>query len=74
MANDTENSHEGYAPFDLFPYNPSQPPAFAFVAMFAIAAILHIGAMIPYRSFFPIPMIIGSGSKSHACYTLAPKY
>jgi hypothetical protein len=61
MANST-NTTEGYAPFDLYPYNPAQPPAFAFLGLFAAAGFLHIIFMFPYRAAFPIPMIIGSGS------------
>jgi hypothetical protein len=62
MANDTETT-KGYAPFDLYPYNPTQPPAFAFLGLFGAVCIFHLVAMIPYRSFFPLPLIIGCGSR-----------
>lgn len=62
MANDTQTP-EGYAPFDLYPYNPSQAPAYAFLGLFAAAGIAHFIMMFPYRSAFPIPMVIGCGSK-----------
>ncbi|KAH7180274.1 hypothetical protein DER46DRAFT_631202 [Fusarium sp. MPI-SDFR-AT-0072] len=61
MTNDTQTP-EGYAPFDLYPYNPSQGPAYAFLGLFGAAGIAHFIMMFPYRSAFPIPMIIGCGS------------
>ncbi|RBR08941.1 uncharacterized protein FIESC28_10121 [Fusarium coffeatum] len=60
MANDT-STPQGYAPFDLYPYNPSQAPAYAFLGLFAAVGIAHFIMMFPYRSAFPIPMIIGCG-------------
>lgn len=62
MSSNTTDT-PGYAPFDLFPYNPSQPPAYAFLGVFGVAGILHLAAMVPYRSFFPLPMIVGCGSE-----------
>ncbi|KAL2208134.1 RTA1-domain-containing protein [Sarocladium strictum] len=67
MANDTDTP-KGYAPFDLYPYNPSQPPAVAYMAMFGIIGVLHLVAMIPYRSWFPLPMIIGCAMQTGAYY------
>ncbi|KAH7219670.1 hypothetical protein DER44DRAFT_713795 [Fusarium oxysporum] len=66
MANDTQTP-EGYAPFDLYPYNPSQGPAYAFLGLFGAAGIAHFIMMFPYRAAFPIPMIIGCGSTWPAC-------
>ncbi|KAF5677107.1 sterol regulatory element-binding ECM22 [Fusarium circinatum] len=57
---------EGYAPFDLYPYNPSQGPAYAFLGLFGAAGIAHFIMMFPYRSAFPIPMIIGCGMEAAA--------
>ncbi|CAG1969776.1 unnamed protein product, partial [Fusarium graminearum] len=65
MANDTQTP-EGYAPFDLYPYNPSQAPAYAFLGLFAAAGIAHFIMMFPYRSAFPIPMVIGCGMEATA--------
>ncbi|KAG9252232.1 RTA1 like protein-domain-containing protein [Emericellopsis atlantica] len=65
-SNDT--TPKGYAPFDLYPYNPAQPPAYAFLAIFGIAAVLHLAAMIPYRSWFPLPMIVGCGMEAAGYY------
>jgi hypothetical protein len=62
MTNSTETP-QGYAPFDLYPYNPSQGAAYAFLAFFAMTGVAHFIMMFPYRSAFPIPMIIGCGSK-----------
>lgn len=64
-----DNTTAGYAPFDLYPYNPSEPPAFAFLAMFAATGISHMVAMVIYRCIFPIPIVIGCGSKLK-CYFL----
>ena len=66
MANDTQTP-KGYAPFDLYPYNPSQGPAYAFLGLFGAAGIAHFIMMFPYRAAFPIPMIIGCGSTWPAC-------
>jgi hypothetical protein len=54
---------DGYTDQPLYPYNPSETAARAFLAMFAIAGFLHLIFMFPYRAWFPIPMIIGSASK-----------
>ncbi|KAL1639588.1 hypothetical protein SLS58_007788 [Diplodia intermedia] len=59
---------EGYAPFNLYPYNPAKPPAFAFLGMFGVIAVAHLVMMIPYRSFFPLPLIIGCGMEAAAYY------
>ncbi|KAF4971616.1 hypothetical protein FSARC_1615 [Fusarium sarcochroum] len=67
MANSTDTP-QGYAPFDLYPYNPSQAPAFAFLGLFGVVCVLHVVAMIPYRSFFPFPLIIGCGMEAAAYY------
>ncbi|KAG5793113.1 hypothetical protein H9Q69_007851 [Fusarium xylarioides] len=65
MSNNTQTP-EGYAPFDLYPYNPSQGPAYAFLGLFEAAGIAHFIMMFPYRSAFPIPMIIGCGMEATA--------
>ncbi|KAF5573270.1 sterol regulatory element-binding ECM22 [Fusarium pseudocircinatum] len=65
MTNNTQTP-EGYAPFDLYPYNPSQGPAYAFLGLFGAAGIAHLIMMFPYRSAFPIPMIIGCGMEATA--------
>ncbi|KAH7002933.1 RTA1 like protein-domain-containing protein [Fusarium venenatum] len=67
MSNSTETP-KGYAPFDLYPYNPSPSAAYAFVALFGISGIAHFIMMFPYRSAFPIPMIIGCGMEATAYY------
>ncbi|KAH6972486.1 RTA1 like protein-domain-containing protein [Ilyonectria sp. MPI-CAGE-AT-0026] len=66
MASNATNTTKGYAPFDLYPYNPGEGPAFAFLGLFAAAAAVHFVLMFPYRSAFPIPMIIGAGMESAA--------
>lgn len=54
---------DGYADQDLLPYNPSETAAYAFTALFAIAGVIHLVLMFPYRAWFPIPMIIGTASE-----------
>ncbi|KXJ87130.1 RTA1 like protein-domain-containing protein [Microdochium bolleyi] len=67
MANETDTP-KGMAPFDLYPYNPAQAPAFTYMVLFGIIAIVNIVVLIPYRSWFPIPLIIGCGMETAAYY------
>ncbi|QGI90661.1 hypothetical protein CEK26_001876 [Fusarium fujikuroi] len=69
MTNNTQTP-EGYAPFDLYPYNPSQGPAYASLGLFGAAGIAHFIMMFPYRSAFPIPMIIGCGTPPFLAATI----
>jgi hypothetical protein len=62
------NAPDGYAPFDLYPYNPAVAPAYAFCALFGIAALVHVATMFPYRIWFPLPLAFGCCSK----YTTFP--
>ncbi|OSS43601.1 hypothetical protein B5807_11803 [Epicoccum nigrum] len=59
---------DGYTDQPLYPYNPSETAARAFLAMFAIAGFLHLIFMFPYRAWFPIPMIIGSAMEAGSYY------
>ncbi|KAF2621293.1 RTA1-domain-containing protein [Macroventuria anomochaeta] len=59
---------DGYTDQPLYPYNPSDTAAYAFVAMFAIAGLLHLVLMFPYRAWFPIPMIIGTAMEAGSYY------
>ena len=43
----------------FYPYNPSQPPAYAFMALFAIATLAHIIYMFPLRAWYFITFILG---------------
>lgn len=47
------------APFDLYPYNPSATPAWVFVVLFGIGAVVHFVLMFPLRAWFFIPLILG---------------
>ncbi|KAI0168401.1 RTA1 like protein-domain-containing protein [Pestalotiopsis sp. NC0098] len=67
MSN-SPNSTAGYAPFDLYPYNPSQPPAYAFLGLFGLAAVVHLVLMIPYRAWFPLPMVLGCAMEAAGYY------
>jgi hypothetical protein len=52
-------SQRGEADFDLYPYTPSATAGYAFLVMFAIGGLTHFVMMIPLRSWFFIPFILG---------------
>ena len=54
----------GDADFDLYPYTPSQSAGYAFVALFGIGAIVHLIMLVPLRSWFYIPFVLGCVGKS----------
>ncbi|KAI5456944.1 RTA1 like protein-domain-containing protein [Mariannaea sp. PMI_226] len=62
------HSQQGYAPFDLYAYNPSQVLALAFLVLFSLLCIFQLAAMIKYRSIFPCPLFIGCGMEAAAYY------
>jgi hypothetical protein len=49
----------GEANFDLFPYNPSAPAGYAFLAIFGVMAAVHVVLMIMYWSWYFIPFLLG---------------
>lgn len=49
----------GTADFDLYPYTPSAPAGYAFLAIFAIAAGVHFVLMMWTRNWFFVPFILG---------------
>ena len=53
----------GQADFDFYPYNPSRPGGWTFCILFAIATLVHLGYVIPYRSWFFIPFTLGCAGK-----------
>ncbi|KAF2852505.1 RTA1-domain-containing protein [Plenodomus tracheiphilus IPT5] len=70
---DSMNAHSilprrGEADFDLFPYVPSAPAAWAFVVLFAISAVVHFVLMIMFRSWYFIPFILGCAGESAGYY------
>lgn len=42
-----------------YPYNPSLPAAYGFMAAFAIATVVHIIYMFPLRTWYFINFILG---------------
>ncbi|KAL4819541.1 putative RTA1 domain protein [Aspergillus spinulosporus] len=44
---------------EFYPYNPSLPAGYAFMAIFAIATLIHFFLMIPYRAAYFIPFVLG---------------
>jgi hypothetical protein len=51
------------ADFDLYPYTPAAAPGWAFLVMFAIAGGVHLVSMIPLRSWYFVPLILGCAGK-----------
>lgn len=43
----------------FYPYTPSKPAALAFVALFGIATLAHLVAILLFRPWFFIPLILG---------------
>ncbi|KAF4499364.1 hypothetical protein FAGAP_4452, partial [Fusarium agapanthi] len=54
MTNNTQTP-EGYAPFDLYPYNPSQGPAYAFLGLFGAAGHCPLHYDVPLSISLPDP-------------------
>jgi hypothetical protein len=52
-------TERGLAPFDLYPYNPSNIAGWVFVIIFGVGAAAHSVLMFPLRSWFFIPFILG---------------
>jgi hypothetical protein len=55
---------EGEADFDFYPYNPSNIAGYIFMALFAVGSVVHLGYIIPYRTWFCIPFLLGCIGKS----------
>jgi hypothetical protein len=49
----------GEADFDLYPYHPSATAGYVFLVLFALGGLTHFIMMIPLRSWFFIPLILG---------------
>jgi hypothetical protein len=56
---DTALFPRGEADFDFYKYNPSRPAGWTFCILFAIATVVHLGYIVPYRSWFFIPFTLG---------------
>lgn len=54
----------GEADFDFYTYNPSRPAGWTFCILFAAATLVHLGYIIPYRSWFFVPFTLGCAGKS----------
>jgi hypothetical protein len=54
----------GQADFDFYKYNPSRPAGWTFCILFAVATVVHLGYIIPYRSWFFVPFTLGCAGKS----------
>ena len=61
----TSNSTvSGEAPFDLYPYVPSEVAAYIFVVLFGSGALIHFFLLCRFRSPFFLPFFLGCISKS----------
>ena len=49
----------GEADFDLYPYTPSAGAGYAFLILFAIGGLIHLIMLIPLRSWFFVPFVLG---------------
>jgi len=49
----------GEADFDLYPYTPSAGAGYTFLILFAIGGLTHFIMLIPLRSWFFIPFVLG---------------
>lgn len=52
------------ADFQLYRYDPSVGAAVVFVILFVLASGLHTYQMIPTKTWFFIPFVVGGYSKS----------
>lgn len=48
----------------FYEYQPSKPAGYAFMALFAIATLVHIGYLFKLRAWSFIPFILGGVGKS----------
>ncbi|KAF5858342.1 hypothetical protein ETB97_004578, partial [Aspergillus alliaceus] len=53
---------------DFYPYNPSKPAGYAFVAIFGIITVIHIILMFPYKAAYFIPLILGGICEAFGYY------
>ncbi|RII04559.1 putative RTA1 protein [Alternaria sp. MG1] len=58
----------GQADFDLYPYTPSGPAGYAFLVLFAIGGLAHFVMLIPLRSWFFIPFVLGCVGEAAGYY------
>lgn len=44
---------------EFYPYVPSKPAGYAFMALFGISTVAHFVLMFPYRAAYFIPLLLG---------------
>ena len=59
----------GEADFDLYPYTPSAGAGYTFLILFAIGGLAHLIMLIPLRSWFFIPFVLGCVGQLPSCLT-----
>ncbi|KAG9191013.1 hypothetical protein G6011_09101 [Alternaria panax] len=58
----------GQADFDLYRYTPSRTAGYALLVLFAIGGLAHLIMLIPLRSWFFIPFVLGCVSEAVGYY------
>ncbi|KAI4674689.1 uncharacterized protein J4E84_010430 [Alternaria hordeiaustralica] len=58
----------GEADFDLYPYTPSAGAGYTFLILFAIGGLTHLIMLIPLRSWFFIPFVLGCVGEAAGYY------
>ncbi|KAH6875791.1 RTA1 like protein-domain-containing protein [Alternaria rosae] len=58
----------GEADFDLYPYTPSAGAGYAFLILFAIGGLTHLIMLIPLRSWFFVPFVLGCVGEAAGYY------
>ncbi|KAI4937246.1 uncharacterized protein J4E92_001976 [Alternaria infectoria] len=58
----------GEADFDLYPYTPSAGAGYTFLILFAIGGLTHLIILIPLRSWFFIPFVLGCVGEAAGYY------
>ncbi|KAI4656382.1 uncharacterized protein J4E79_007935 [Alternaria viburni] len=58
----------GEADFDLYPYTPSAGAGYTFLILFAIGGLTHFIMLIPLRSWFFIPFVLGCVGEAAGYY------
>ncbi|KAL4980298.1 RTA1 like protein-domain-containing protein [Aspergillus desertorum] len=53
---------------EFYPYNPSLPAGYAFMAVFGIATLTHLVLVIPYRAAYFIPFFLGGICETFGYY------
>ncbi|KAH8698919.1 RTA1 like protein-domain-containing protein [Talaromyces proteolyticus] len=63
------NGTNGSSPYvEFYPYNPSAPAGYAFMAIFGVLTIVHFVLMFPFRAAYFIPLVLGGICETFGYY------